>query len=70
LDIPDEFLGESIETPYPTGPYGAKGMAEHSLNTTAPAVLNAICNAIRCDITRIPVYVEDVLSAIRQKPIL
>jgi CO/xanthine dehydrogenase Mo-binding subunit len=67
LDIPDEFSGESIETPYPTGPYGAKGMAEHSLNTTAPAVLNAICNAIDRDITVIPVYPEHILEAVRHE---
>ena len=67
VDIPDELLGQSIETPYPTGPYGAKGLAEHSLNTTAPAILNAICNAIDCDITVIPVYPEHILEALRYK---
>ncbi len=67
LDIPVEFGAEFIETPYPTGPYGAKGMAEHSLNTTAPAILNAVCNAIGRSITRIPVYPEHILEALQAK---
>jgi len=67
LDLPEEFLSVSIETPYPTGPYGAKGLAEHSLNTTAPAIVNAVCNAIGIDITSIPVYPEHILEAIRTR---
>jgi len=67
LDVPEVFISESIETPYPTGPYGAKGMAEHSLNTTAPAVLNAIANAIDRDISTVPVYPEHILDALKNK---
>jgi len=64
MDLPEEFVSESIETPYPTGPYGAKGLAEHSLNTTAPAILNAIANATGCDMSKLPVYPEHILEAV------
>lgn len=66
LDVPDEFEAESIETPYPSGPYGAKGLAEHSLNTTGPAILNGISNAIGKSITNIPVYPEHILRKIKE----
>jgi hypothetical protein len=34
-----------VEDPEPTGPYGAKGIGEHSLIPTAPAILGAIEHA-------------------------
>ena len=65
MDIPEEFIADFVETPYPTGPYGAKGLAEHSLNTTTPAILNAICNAVGIDICTIPIKPEYILENIR-----
>jgi CO/xanthine dehydrogenase Mo-binding subunit len=65
MDIPEEFVADFVETPYPTGPYGAKGLAEHSLNTTTPAILNAICNAVDIDICTIPIKPEYILENIR-----
>jgi len=56
-----------VETPYPTGPYGAKGLAEHALNSTTPAILNAISNAAGIELTTIPVYPEHILKALRAK---
>ena len=65
LDIPEEFVAESVETPYPTGPYGAKGLAEHSLNTTTPAIINAISSAACIELTSIPVYPEHIIGALK-----
>ncbi len=65
MDMPEEFVADFVETPYPTGPYGAKGLAEHSLNTTTPAILNAICNAVDIDICTIPIKPEYILENIR-----
>jgi len=67
MDIPQEFVADAVETPYPTGPYGAKGLAEHALNSTTPAILNAISNAVDIDLSAIPVYPEHILEAIRAK---
>jgi len=67
MDIPEEFVADAVETPYPTGPYGAKGLAEHALNSTTPAILNAISNAVDIDLTTIPVYPEHILEVIRAK---
>jgi len=67
MDVPDEFIADNIETPYPTGPYGAKGLAEHALNSTTPAILNAITDATGVEVTSVPVYPEDIMEAMEEK---
>ncbi|MGH7812241.1 MAG: xanthine dehydrogenase family protein molybdopterin-binding subunit, partial [Candidatus Binatia bacterium] len=45
-DQPQEFRSLLIETPHPDGPHGAKGVGEAALPPVAPAIGNAIANAI------------------------
>src|SRR5690606_30882993 len=54
-----------IEVPDPEGPYGAKGLGEHVLIPTAPAILNAIRHACGARVTKVPATPERVLAAIR-----
>ncbi|MCR9136877.1 MAG: molybdopterin-dependent oxidoreductase [Alphaproteobacteria bacterium] len=55
-----------IEKPDPEGPMGAKGLGEHVLIPTAPAILNAIHHACGARITKVPALPHRVLAAIRQ----
>jgi aldehyde oxidoreductase len=55
-----------VEVPDPEGPYGAKGLGEHVLIPTAPAILNAIRHATGAEITRLPALPHRVLAAIKQ----
>jgi len=55
-----------IEKPDPVGPMGAKGLGEHVLIPTAPAILNAIRDASGGEITRLPALPHRVLAAIRK----
>ncbi len=55
-----------IEKPEPEGPFGARGLGEHVLIPTAPAVLNAIRHASGARITRLPALPYRVLAAIKQ----
>ena len=58
-----------IEVPDPDGPFGAKGLGEHVLIPTAPAILNAIRHACGAEITQLPALPHRVLDAIqRAKP--
>ncbi len=56
-----------IEIPEPYAPYGAKGLGEPPLTPTAPAILNAVVDAIGVPLYRIPLTPERVLDAIRSK---
>jgi CO/xanthine dehydrogenase Mo-binding subunit len=54
-----------IEKPDPEGPMGARGLGEHVLIPTAPAILNAIRHASGARLTRVPALPHRVLAAIR-----
>ena len=62
LDVPD-VRTVLVENPYPTGPFGAKGVGEHATVTTAPAVLNAIHAATGVMIREYPATAERVALA-------
>jgi CO/xanthine dehydrogenase Mo-binding subunit/aerobic-type carbon monoxide dehydrogenase small subunit (CoxS/CutS family) len=55
-----------IEVPDPEGPMGAKGLGEHVLIPTAPAILNAIRDASGARITQLPALPHRVLRAIQE----
>jgi aldehyde oxidoreductase len=53
-----------IEDPSSIGPFGAKGIGEQALIPTAPAILNAIRDAIGARVYCVPATPERILSAI------
>jgi len=56
-----------VEVPQTEGPYGAKGMGELPVNPVAPAVSNAIYDAIGVRIRTLPITKKKVLEAIKNK---
>lgn len=56
-----------VEMNSDTGPYGAKGIGEMTANSQAPAIINAIYDAIGIWILDIPATSEKVLRAIKAK---
>ena len=56
-----------IETDDPSGPFGAKGIGEPGLVPTAPAIANAIYDAIGVRIKELPITPERVLAALKEK---
>lgn len=56
-----------IEDPDAAGPYGAKGIGEPGLVPTAPAIANAIYDAVGVWIKDLPITPEKVLAALRAK---
>jgi aldehyde oxidoreductase len=65
-DVP-EIESIIIEVPDPEGPFGAKGLGEHVLIPTAPAILNAIRHATGVLVTKVPATPTRVLEAIRTR---
>lgn len=56
-----------IETDDPSGPFGAKGIGEPGLVPTAPAIANAIYDAVGVRIKELPITPEKVLAALKEK---
>ena len=63
-DMP-EFDNIIIEVTDAEGPYGAKGLGEHVLIPTAPAIVNAIRDATGASVTNLPCTPHRVLEAIK-----
>ena len=66
LDVPD-VDSLIVEVPEPSGPFGAKGIAEPASIPTAPAILNAIYDAIGVRVTRLPVSPAEILRLAKEK---
>ncbi len=60
-DVP-EVRVTLVESGDPLGPYGAKGVGEHSLLPTPPAILNAIRNAIGRPVRQVPATPDRILE--------
>lgn len=56
-----------VETDDAFGPFGAKGVGEPGLVPTAPAIANAIFDAVGVRIRDLPITPEKVLAALRRK---
>lgn len=65
LDVPPmkTFLVETVDP----GPFGAKGVAEPAMTPTAPAIANAIYDAVGVRIRTLPMTPQKVLEALKKK---
>ncbi|MDD5309202.1 MAG: xanthine dehydrogenase family protein molybdopterin-binding subunit [Deltaproteobacteria bacterium] len=65
MDFPIDL--EFVETCDGTGPFGAKGVGEPGLVPTAPAISNAIYDAVGVRIRHLPITPEKVLAALKER---
>lgn len=59
--------GGLVESNDPNGPFGAKGASETAMLPGAPAIANAVYDAVGVRITELPITPEKVLAALRAK---
>ena len=65
-DQPLDFTSFIVETPHPDGPNGAKGVGEAGLPPMAPAIGNAIANALGgVRIRDLPIKPDKIVAALR-----
>ena len=67
MDLPLEFLSETVENADGPGPYGAKGMSEGALLCVAPAVAAAVRDATGVVIRDLPLTPERVWHALQER---
>lgn len=67
--MPKEIYTDFIEEKggEPGGPYGAKALGECPVVPAAPAVVNAICNALEIEINDLPADKEQIQKALLEK---
>ena len=58
---------EFIENPGTVGPFGARGIGEHSVIGPAPSILNAVYDALGVDFFEIPLTPDIIKKAIAEK---
>lgn len=66
FDVPRVLSVEVIEDPEPTGPFGAKGFAEGSLDPVGAAIANAVSHAVGVRVTRLPMTSERVHALLHE----
>lgn len=66
LDLP-EIEVIVIEQPVASGPYGAKSVGESPMNAIAPAIANAVYDAVGIRVKDLPITPEKVLKALKAK---
>lgn len=64
VDTPLALESIIVEVPQDDGPFGARGIGEHPMVPTAPAIANAIYNAVGVRIDTLPITSEKVWAAL------
>ncbi len=67
VDAPREIHGDFVETPLEDGPWGARGVGEHVMVQTAPAIANAIYNALGIRFDDLPLSAERIFLALQER---
>ena len=66
-DIPREMIPIIVEVPQPDGPFGARGVGEHTMIPAAPMIANAVADALGVRIKSMPITAERVALAVAKK---
>ena len=67
VDIPEKIIPIIVEVPQDDGPWGARGIGEHPMIPTAPAIANALSDATGIRIFELPLTAEKVFMAIQDR---
>jgi carbon-monoxide dehydrogenase large subunit len=67
VDVPKEIHGDYVETPLEDGPWGARGVGEHVMVQTAPAIANAINDALGIRFNDLPLSAEKIFLALGER---
>ncbi len=66
-DVPPDIQAIIVEVPQDDGPWGARGIGEHSMVPTIPAIANALYDAVGIRLPGPPFTAEKVFLALQEK---
>jgi CO/xanthine dehydrogenase Mo-binding subunit len=64
-ELPEQLRSYIVESPEPTGPFGAKSVGEIGMNVVAAAIANGVADAVGVRLLRLPMTGERVLEALQ-----
>jgi len=64
VEMPPSIESIFIESNEPTGPFGAKSLSEPCVSVPAPAIANAIYNAVGVRVRELPITPEKILAGL------
>ncbi|MFC1546996.1 xanthine dehydrogenase family protein molybdopterin-binding subunit [Candidatus Neomarinimicrobiota bacterium] len=67
MDVPEQVVPIIIEVAQPDGPFGARGIGEHTMIPVAPMVANAVEDALGIRVKSMPITAEKIVLALRKK---
>jgi len=66
VDAPRKIMGDYVEVPQDDGPWGARGIGEHPMIATAPAIANALYDALGVRFNDLPLTAERIFMALQK----
>jgi CO/xanthine dehydrogenase Mo-binding subunit len=66
VDTPNKIITDYVEVPQDDGPWGARGVGEHPMIATAPAIANAIYDALGIRFNDLPLTAERIYLALQK----
>ncbi|MBN1138841.1 MAG: xanthine dehydrogenase family protein molybdopterin-binding subunit [Anaerolineae bacterium] len=66
VDAPRRIISDYVEEPQDDGPWGARGVGEHPMIATAPAIANAISDALGIRFNDMPLTAEKIYMALQE----
>jgi CO/xanthine dehydrogenase Mo-binding subunit len=70
INAVDDGIPIIVEVPHPDGPLGARGFAEGPSLSTAPAILNAICDAVGVRIRDLTATKAKIAAALQEQAVV
>jgi carbon-monoxide dehydrogenase large subunit len=67
LDIPEKVIPILVEVAQPDGPYGARGIGEHTMIPAAPMIANAVEDALGIRIKSTPITAEKLALEVKNR---
>jgi len=67
VDAPRKIISDYVEVPQDDGPWGARGIGEHPMIPTAPAIANALYDALGVRFNDMPLTAEKIFLALEER---